>query len=370
MADVTLQNNRALDTSGVLEVSVRAMRPEEKPVVQRIAFRAFSLLARLFFSLSGTVLVAECGSRLVGGAVLKTIPWGRGRKLGFFSWLFSDPDARGLGVGQRLVEAALAHFQAEGCDEVAACVEGHNTSSANLFATRGFGVLSPGAQWRRYGWWLPLLWWRVSHLIDVGHLYWAKPAPTEEDNPSAQWWGTILANLLLAWIGIRIWSIGGMVPWVAVPATVFILLGVRWLAMWLAARAQGLEVRYRAWETGYPLSLAIALILRGLYVVPGGLYPKEQNWRYRELAPKLGRMALAGVMGPLALLWLAWGLAGVSAVKSALPFIYYVGIPLVMVDVLVPFFPLACYNGRRLWDWSPVVWAVMGALVVALTRVV
>jgi len=84
------------------------------------------------------------------------------------------------------------------------------------------------------------------------------------------------------------------------------------------------------------------------------------------MVPQLGRMALAGVVGPLALLWLAWALADLPAVGAALPFICNVGIPLMALNVLVPFFPLACYNGRRLWDWSRPLWAVMVELVMAL----
>ncbi|NLG50035.1 MAG: GNAT family N-acetyltransferase [Chloroflexi bacterium] len=369
MADLALRQEGELDRSGQ-EVTIRTMRAEEKPQVRRIAFRAFSFLVRLIFSWGDTVLVAERAGQLVGGIVLKVFPLARGRKAGFVAWLFSDPDARGLGVGQRLVEAAMAYFDAKGCDEVIAGIEGHNTSSSKLFATRGFGPLSPGEQWRRYGWQLPLIWWRTFHLTDVGHLFWVKPAATQEDNPAAQWWGSLLLNVLITWISIRVWSETDWKTWAVVPATIVVLLGVRRLGMWLAARAQGLEERYRAWESGFPLSLAIALVLRGLYIVPGGLYPKGNDWRYRDLTPQLGRMALAGVAGPLALLWLARGLAGVPAVSAVLPIINYVGFSLIILDVLVPFFPLACFNGRRLWDWSPVIWAVVAAIVVALVWII
>ena len=76
--------------------------------------------------------------------------------------------------------------------------------------------------------------------------------------------------------------------------------------------------------------------------------------------------ALAGVIGPLALLWLAKALASCFPVAQALPSLYAVGFPLLVVDVLTPFFPLACYNGRRIWDWSRPLWAVLAAAVVAL----
>ena len=347
-------------------VEIRPMTPDEKPAVRRIAHRAFPVLARLFFSWGQTVLVALSEGRLVGGIVLETFALADGRKVGFVGWVFSDPNARGIGVGQRLIEAALAHFQAVGCHEVLAGVEGHNSSSSKLFATRGFSILPLGAQWQRYRWQLPKVWWRTLHVVDVGHFLWSRPPAADEGHPVTQWWVTLLVNVLMAWIALRAWVVAGWFASVLAAGAVLVLLTVRWAGMRLAARAQGLEVRYRAWESGFPLSLMIALALRGVYPVPGSLYPVGHDWRYREMVPQLGRMALAGVIGPLALLWLAKALASCFPVAQALPSLYAVGFPLLVVDVLTPFFPLACYNGRRIWDWSRPLWAVLAAVVVAL----
>jgi GNAT superfamily N-acetyltransferase len=88
-------------------------------------------------------------------------------------WLMTDLEARGLGVGRRLVEAALRYFDGQGCGEVLAGVEGYNISSANVFAACGFTILSLGEQLRRYGLLGTfLLWHRTSHLGDVGHFLW------------------------------------------------------------------------------------------------------------------------------------------------------------------------------------------------------
>jgi len=88
-----------------------------------------------------------------------------------------SPEARRLGVGGQLVEAALRSFEERGCQEVFACVEGYNSSSVNLFAGRGFTILSFGEQLRRYGFLgTLLLWLRTSRLGgDVGHFLWARP---------------------------------------------------------------------------------------------------------------------------------------------------------------------------------------------------
>src|SRR5215208_3419787 len=118
-----------------------------------------------------------------------------------------SPEARRLGVGGQLVEAALRSFEERGCREVFACVEGYNSSSVNLFAARGFTILSFGEQLRRYGFLgTLLLWLRTSRLGgDVGNFLWARPGQLESDSPALQWWVGALTNalvlLLAGWRG-------------------------------------------------------------------------------------------------------------------------------------------------------------------------
>src|SRR5215207_3292294 len=157
-------------------ISVRRMGADDEETVKALAARAFSPLESLSFPRSPDALIAERGGELLGAVVLKTfgLP-GSGRDAdrrgGMMLWLMVDPGARRLGVGGRLVEAALQFFEERGCREVFACVEGYNSSSANLFAARGFTILSLGEQLRRYGLLgTLLLWLRTSRLGgDVGY---------------------------------------------------------------------------------------------------------------------------------------------------------------------------------------------------------
>ena len=87
------------------------------------------------------------------------------------------------------------------------------------------------------------------------------------------------------------------------------LYGVRAEAMQLAARLQGLSVRHRAWESAFPLSIAITLALGVFLPVPGSTYPCQGTWRYRDLLPRLGPMVFAGASAVLVFAWAAWALA-------------------------------------------------------------
>jgi len=354
-------------------VLVRPMQPSEGKPIRAIAGRSFPPQAMLVFSLKGHVLVAEVEGQPVGGVVLETFAMPRGRRGGVVLWLFVDPEARGWGAGQALVDASLAFFQEQGCTDMFACVEGYNTSSARRWANAGMGILSPGAQLRRYGLGMLTVWLRTFHFVDIGHMLWARPPSETKDRPWLQWWGVVLMNALLIILALWRQKGFGALPWAAVGLSALmalVFLGVRSLATVAAARAQGLAVRYRAWESGFPLGIAIAAAFGGYYPNPGGFYPDDEDWRYRDLLPKLGPMALAGAVATLAL-WggiRLWGL--IAAPGAPAPMWYsiarWTGGMMAVVDLLLPGFPLQSFNGRRIWDWKPWVWGVLAAATAAI----
>ncbi len=372
-------------------IRVRPMLAHEKEALAGVMRRAFSLTQQLFFSWKGHALVAEREGALVGGVVVNTFPLAGGRKGGIVLWIFTDPDVRGLGAGQALAESAIAFFEDEGCTDMFACVEGYNTSSSKLFATRGFGILSPGAQFRRYGLGTFAMWYHTFHFIDVGHFLWTRPPAEHPDSPMLQWWGVLLMNVVLLWLALwRQHNFQAFPPryLLIVPLILLVFFGARSLAMLAAARAQGLrsgsasdlgsvsDLRYRAWETGFPLGIVIALAMGGLYPNPGGFYPTTNRWRYREWLPQLGPVALAGVVPTLLLTWGLWALGEFGNLGYRLGqetwgeqvrnIALMVGVTLSVFDVMTPFFPLASFNGRRLWDWKPWLWGVCALVTVAL----
>jgi ribosomal protein S18 acetylase RimI-like enzyme len=354
-------------------VTVRVMRSQEKKAVGAIMRRAFSPIQQLFFTWKGHVLVAERGGQLLGGTVLDTFTLSGDRKGGIVLWIFTDPAVHGQGAGQALTDAAVAYFEKQGCTDMFACVEGHNTSSNYLWTSRGFGILSPGAQFRRYGLATFAMWYHTFHVIDVGHFLWTRPPADQPDSPLLQWVGVLLMNSLLVWLAL--WREAGFqtfnpVILLIAPLAMLLFLGARSLAMLGAAKAQGITLRFRAWETGFPLGVAIALAVGGLYVNPGGFYPTSDRWRYSEWLPKLGPVALAGVLPTLLM---SWALTAIGRFGNLPPDLVLwrniavlIGVVLSALDIIGAFFPLTCYNGRRLWDWNRWVWGVLAIVAAAL----
>ncbi len=348
-------------------ISVRRMRGEEERAVGALAGRAFPPLGNFFFSPSPHTLVAERDGRLVGAVVLKPFVLPDERRGGVIFWLMTDPEARGCGVGRRLVEAAIEYFEERGCREVFACVEGFNSSSSNLFATHGFTILSLGEQLRRYGLWGTFaLWFETSRFGDMGHFLWARPGAARPDSPALQWWvGALGSALIFLLAGWRSSWVGALDPAAILGgvAAILALYGLRDAAMALAARSQGLSMRHRAWEAAFPLSAGVALILGWFFPTPGSVYPRSGVWRYRDLVPKLGPTAFAGASAVLVFAWAAWASLRFGGpppeIAAWLRAAHTAGLMLALFEVLLPFFPFASFNGRRVWDWNRPAWGVL-----------
>lgn len=350
------------------DIKVRMMKEEEKERVSSAMRSSFSKIAYMFFSLSPNVLVGEKNGEIVGAVVLKMFKISATNKGGLIAWIFTVPEVRGLGLGEALAEAGIDFLEEQGCQEIFAAIEGYNASSSKLFASRGFEIISPGQQLRCYGLRIFNLWLKTFHLIDVGHFLWRRPA-LKKDNPSLQFWGTIAITSLI-WLLI-IWRNSGeikLINWLAYSGATIVLFGLRYLFMKLAARQQGLEVRYRAWESGFPLSIVIAAASGGPYLIPGGLYPTKNDWRYKELFPQLLRMALAGILSVLILIVLISLYAYFVTPELSIWFkaILNVGVILLFFDTCLPFFPFNCYNGRRVWEWNKPIWLILTIVVISL----
>ena len=363
------------ETTNQPAISVHHMREEETRAVRSLAGRAFSQLESAFFTPPPQTRIDEDDGQLVGEIVRKVFALPNKRRCGAIFWLMTASEARGSGVGGRLVEAALEYFEDHGCQETFTCVEGYNTSSSNLFAARGFTILSPREQLRRYGLLSTfVLWIKMFRLgADVGHFLWARPGATRQDHPRLQWLaGTLLSVLVFLLAGWRGGWVEGLEPATVLGAALAIvaLFGLREAAMRLAARSQGLLVRHRVWEAAFPLSAGVALMLGLFFPTPGSVYPRDDTWRYRNLLPKLGPIAFAGALAVLVFAWVTWGLLRFGEfspeITSWLRFGHVAGQMLALFEVILPFSIFVSFNGRRVWDWSRPAWALLAAATLGL----
>lgn len=358
-------------------VQVRPMAPDEKRTVAAVMRRSFGGLAALLFGLGKANFVAAIDGRIVGAVVASAFRIDARRRGGVVKWVFTLPEARGHGVATALVDRALAWFVEQGVTDAFAIVEGHNAGSSNRFAREGFELLGFDAQVRRYGLGLARIWWHANHVADVGHFLWARsgptPAPASEADRDAIGpglgafaIGLVLHALVALLMLTRLGELGDAGAVGRVLAGLVAVVVVRTGAQALAARASALEVRYRPWETGLLLAGAIALAFGGPMVAPGGVYPRARTWSPRALAPALARVAYAGVGAVLVLGWAAWFATGVPALAGVAGSVLAYACILLLLDVLLPFFPMTAYAGRRMLEASRWGWAVMAVATVGL----
>lgn len=359
-------------------IITRPMQPGEEKAVLSIMRRAFPVFMRLTFSAAMVrsaeqVLVACVDGDIKGGTLLKTFDLPKNGKGGVVDWIFTDPSGRGLGLGNRLMDASMDWFNQAGCEQSFAIVEGFNTNSSNLFARRGFSILTFNEQVQRFG--IPgiiKVWLKTLHFFDLGHFLWGKPAQKTSESPSVQLASALLLNMIIALLaGLR--SSRASAGWDALtilPLWVLTLMILRNGLMALSARLQGLSLRYRLWETGFVISTIVMLMGGAFIPIPGSYYPNDDIWNYHQLIPKYGKTALFGTLPALliaAALFLLSNVVNPSGVMEILLSTgYSMALVFSVVDILIPFFPLISYNGRRIWDWNRWIWGIMAALTIAL----
>ncbi len=398
---------------------IRAIRPDEHRAMKQLARRAFGWWQGSFVTPTKYTFVYELAGELAGVVALETFRYKRTRRGGVVKWLFTDPKAQGRGLAAALVQHGVTQLQELGCHELFTTVEGFNTASSNRFADLGFVPVSPMQQIRRYGLSLIKIGPPTFHTIDLGHFLWARPAePASETEPHSgadgvgdaaapsspetaaprpstipgggAWsprpstipgggrsaWATnvVFVAALFALQRLRVGAGGELhahLVW-QLPAAVALVFGVRSAAMNLAAWRVGLELRYRIWETGLTLAALITVLFGGLFPSPGSHYPKTVRWSYRTELPRLAIVAFSGAFAVLALAWLilAYEAAGLADAPGALTDVLALAVlpvqALLLFEVLLPFFPFASFNGRRVLDYSRVLWILLAAGTLAL----
>jgi GNAT superfamily N-acetyltransferase len=403
----------------------RPMQQDEQAAVRNMMVRSFDRITSLFFSFGDHVILAEYNNSIVGAIVLEvfSVP-GRGTG-GLVSWVFTSPEARGLGTARTLVTEAMRWFDDHGCTTVFACIEGHNTSSANMFAGLGFEVMTPSAQLNRYGPGIFRVWKNTSHLFDLGHFLWYRdtardPNSTEaEDSARAPhqdtaqddtssglpvqtasgvsaWWVNLAVNLCIG--ALFVLRTGWFTSFNSVlflwtGMAICLVTGLRSVAMKTASVVLRFPVRYQPWETFHVLSGLIAVVFGGMLPVPGSFYPVKNTWRYKENLPQLGWMATAGTLavllpGAILLMITHYALPGIeefaasghtipgtaffspvfsgSAIAAGMNTIFTIVRVFLIFELLLPFFPFGCFNGRRILDWKPAVWVFLALATVLL----
>lgn len=352
-------------------IQIRVMRQDEKKAVYRVMRKAFAPFLWLFFYLTKDVLVAEDQGEIVGCVVLKVRTKWEG--LGLIAWICTHPKWKGKGIGQMLIDEGIQVLEERGCKEIAASVEGYNTSSAKLFSHRGFRQFPVSSQFTHFGWRIFAVWWSLFHFFDVGHFLWIKTEKELSKNSKKQFPWTILIQSVFFLFAYLRWNqfknVGGG-DFIAILLAFTVIYLIRFLPMLAVANAYKLKTEYRVWESAHVLNGLVSLLFAGVVPAPGGLYPADMRYTYRDKKQVLGLMALFSNTAMLTFLiimklFLFNVLEGIVPAGTLNTF-YSVAMNVVLLDVFFPFMPLVSYNSRRVWDYNKIFWFLHVAVLIFL----
>lgn len=368
------------DPGAVTVRELPAEATEERAAVERVGKAAFPTLQAQLLELTPHVLAATREGEVVGGTISEVLEPAPDRRVGLVTWIFTAEEARGLHVGERLLEATLEYLEGLDCEAVLAVVEWRNTSSSKLFASRGFERTSVGDLADEYGvGGAATLWWESMYWPAPGYDLWSRGVREDEEEAGSV--GRSAGRLLEAFganaalFAVATASLFGVgvlreSPW-AVLGVPLAFLAVRHLPARLATL--GDDDRWRFWSWGNVYAVPAALAALGLFVpAPGNLAPVRRVWTYREELPRLGpAAAVAGALtvGLYAAALFEASLPVVSLPDAVATLVVYGAWAFLLVDLVWVTWPFDTYNGRVVYDWNRAVWAALAGAALVLLAV-
>lgn len=346
------------------QVIIRFIEDDEVEGFHEAGSQAFPAAVAPLVQAKEITLVAVEGGQIVGGFAAESVELKGQSKMAVVRWLFVLPSHQGLSIGARLARRGIECVKEQGFDYFVSDIDGDNTSSFRIVESLGARLIRPWEQIRLLGLrGMGSAWWKLSHFMDFGHFIyaWTDDDPTENDSGVARSRGGqefLVSSLACASIAaVAGWRSGLAVGWVA--TAVLLLLVMRQVVTWLASRVQGLSVRHRAWDSGYPFSLLLAIAAGVYFPMPGGIYPSHEKWRAKDEITRRGRSAMAAMVVLMAIVGAArWAEEGEFARpwQAAVEALIFVGVPTLLFGAVVAFAPFACFHAKRIRDWRTAAW--------------
>lgn len=333
-------------------VNIRLMKNNEADIVLNLLKSSFPLTHSMFCNLTRHVLVAEFKGKIIGGVVLKMFNITK-KKLGMISWIFTTKEARGKGIASKLVDKSISYLKKRGCREILACIDGLNTASSKLFAKKKFRANSLFTQIKRWGLDYFSVLKESNQLFSLGSFVWTYPKKSLKEHKwfdvSISIFSNFLIGLLIFLSPLSFWIKSSLL---GIFFSLVLIHLVRFFSAKIASFNLKTKVLFRSWPSGYFFSLFLGIF--GVYFpMPGNFYPKRSTWVYQKYKNSLAKISISAVSGLLLLVGVSSYFASSIAFFNTLK---YLGLSVLLFDLLLVFHPFKNLNGRRIYDYNKTTW--------------
>lgn len=341
-------------------MEIREMRPEEAKAVRKLGRKTFEPFESIFVPMPKACYVAVEDEEIIGAVLYKYLPI-VGKKIGYVDYIFVDKKGHGKGVGSQLVEVCLNKMRQEGCDGISAIVRDDNVGSWKMFVNEGM---------KRVGLYDLIKYFGIGGMLSLtfktplnfatGMEFYLNLDGDSHVSKKENTWAQIITYIVLTMILLLPSFDRGIEYGVYILLGVSSVLGIRMAAGYLGTLFSKEDWHFRTTEGGYLIPLVTSFI-GGIYLISGNWYPKTYR-RGPEFKRALGLTALFQWLSLLLIILL---------MRTPLADIEFIDVmasvaAMLMVVSVVPFYPLASFGGKRIFDWNKGLYMVVLAVSIYL----
>ena len=254
------------------------MNPGEAPALKKLAQKSFGPVEGLFVTKPTSAIVAALDEKTVGGFTYQ-IETAGDKKVGFASFLFTDPAFQGQGIGKRLCEEGIRQMWEEGCDVLVTLVRDDNVASWGAFEKNGLVLASLFKLSRLVGWpGIAKLCVKTIYGLSIGHDFYVALQDEKstslyrhkKERSAGQIVAYVLINILLL---LRI-ALAAENIFYGMASAALVFWGVI-LAGYIGTIFSGRKWNFRFAGGGMPIYLVVNFAIRGIFPLIGNWYPSS-----------------------------------------------------------------------------------------------
>ncbi len=327
-------------------VKIRDMKQNEALKVKKLGKETFEWFESLFVPNPKKCCVAVEDNRIIGAVLYKYLT-AAGKKIGYVDYIFVDKSFHGRGIGTKLVDHCLEAMAKEGCDGYSAIVRDDNVGSWKMFVNRGLKRVGLDDLIRQFG--IPgmlNLTFKTPFNFATGMNYYLK---LENDDLSIRKGNSFLQAfkyLIFTALLLLPSLIYGLEYTFHIIGAVVSILGIRIGFGYLGTLFSNEKWFFRVCDGGYIIPF-IASFFNGIFLISGNWYPEVYR-KNKDFKRSLGLTALTQWISLLCIVLITRTQLGNLEFVRTMASISGI----FMLISIVPFYPLASFGGKRIFDWN------------------
>ncbi|SDL02548.1 MULTISPECIES: GNAT family N-acetyltransferase [Halanaerobium] len=332
---------------------IRAMKKNEAEQVRRLGKKTFEWFESLFIPKPKDCYVALEDNKIIGAVLYKYLTIAD-KKIGYVDYIFVDKAFHGKGIGSKLVDHCLDTMKKEECDGYSAVVRDDNVGSWKMFINKNLKRVGLNDLIRQFGVLGMLnLTFKTPFNFATGMDYYLKLEDNAISQSGEKSIFQIFKYLIFTALLLLPLFIYGFKNAFYIIGAVVSILAIRLVFGYLGTLFSNENWYFRVCDGGYLIPF-IAALLGGIFFISGNWYPKVYR-QQKDFKRSLGLTALTQLISLFLIVFLTRTLLSEFSFFKTMSSISAT----FMIINVVPFYPLASFGGKRLFEWNKWLYAIV-----------